>query len=193
MMRRGPFSVSLIPVKTILARMLLEIDALQLDKEGPAGPFPVSEAIKSVPELVADKRESPDVAHFRALIRGLQSAPCTVLIVRLQTTVDPLMLWALNCELARREVPPCLRWPANSAASPQMEFITWLSDLSWFCKRNSSHIAPFRGWRGLFKHALGSPGWHATAHRQYLFVARRYSLAHWCPRVWGWYQPTGTT
>ena len=94
------------------------------------------------------------------------------------------MLWALHCELDKRDVSPCVRWPANTD-TPQAEFITFLADLLWFCKRHPEHRAHFKGWRTLLKQAPASPGWHAAAHHRYLFVLPRYSLAHYCAKGMG--------
>lgn len=149
--------------------------------EGLAETFPTCEAVKAVPELIGEKRGDASLPYFRELVRALPSADSRTLIVRLETTTDPLLLWAMHCELDRRGIPPCLRWP-SCEASQQAEFLTWLADILWFCKRNTHHRPPFRGWQGLFKHLPASTQWHKTAHRQYLFVSSRYSLAHWCAK-----------
>ena len=158
--------------------------ALKLDGKGLNEPFPVSETVKSVPLLVSEKRMDVGLPNFRALVRALPAASCLTLVVRLQTTTDALLLWALHCELDRRGIPPCLRWPMN-CESQQAEFLTWLADLLWFCKRHPRHMTTFRGWQGLFKNTPASTGWHQAAHRQYMFVASRYSLAHWCAKGLG--------
>lgn len=136
-------------------------------------------AVLSVPELIASRGPGPDLDRLRRLIGGLRDVQTKVLVARLETTDDPLVLWAMHLVLDSRDVPPCLRWPANDLTL-QHEFITLLADLLWFTKRSPSHRAKFKGWQGLLNHPPGGHSWHCAAHRQYLFVARRYSVAHWC-------------
>lgn len=162
--------------------MLLLLDEMM----GPSGPIirpePFSDDIRNIPQLVAEKGHGGDLARFAGAVRALPTADTQTLILRLATTSDPLLLWSLHLELDRRDIPPCLRWPANED-TPQAEFVTWLADLLWLTKRHPRHVPRFRGWQGLFKHAPASSAWHATAHRQYLFVAPRgYSVAHWCAK-----------
>jgi hypothetical protein len=143
--------------------------------------LPVSEVVKSVPHLINEKRAEADLNCFRTVARALPATSCSTLVVRLQTTTDPLLLWAMHCELDKRSIPPCLRWPMNDA-SEQAEYLTWLADLLWFCKRHPGHKPTFRGWQGLFKNPPACTSWHQTAHRQFIFVGARYSLAHWCAK-----------
>lgn len=91
------------------------------------------------------------------------------------------MLWRLHLALDQRGVQPCLRWPEN-VKSEQHVFVTLLADLFWFSSRHRALAPAHRGWRGLWSHAPASNGWHAAAHRQYLFVRSRYSLSHWCSK-----------
>ncbi len=135
--------------------------------------------VHSVPALVAAKRGSCDLQHFGRAVASMREQPTLDLIIRLETTADALMLWALHLELDKRGVPPCVRWPANDNTR-QAEFITLLADLLWFCRRNPEHRPRFRGWRDLLTQPPASARWHQCAHRQFLFIAARRSVSHWC-------------
>ena len=163
-----------------LPDVLALLDGLKHD---PAMPhtFPVSETILSLPSLFADMRGRHDRNHIARVIKALPDAATGTLVVGLATTTEPITLWAIHCELDRRNVPPCIRWPANND-SPQTGYITFLADMLWFCKRHPGHTLEFRGWRGLFTNAPASPAWHATAHRQYLYVWSRYSLSYYAAK-----------
>lgn len=166
---------------------LLPLDALDADglddfsRSLGLRPCPALEAIKSITQLIGEKGLAGDLGRFAGAHKVLQSATSQTLIVRLESTADPLLLWALHLELDKRDIPPCLRWPVNDA-NEQAVFITFSADLLWFCKRNSGHLPRFRGWRGLFKNAPASAKWHATAHRQFIFISPRYSMSHWCSK-----------
>lgn len=147
-------------------------------------PEPYSETIHGVPRLLSDLRDYGDVVAFRRNVKIMRTATTQTLVLRIATTADPLLLWAIHLVLDGRGVAPVLRWPANTS-SPQEDYLTWLADIHWFVKRNPSHEPCFRGWKGLFKHEPVSDEWHATAYRQYLFVAARYSVAHWCSKGLG--------
>ncbi|WP_285983410.1 hypothetical protein [Roseateles subflavus] len=135
--------------------------------------------VHSVPALIAAKRGSCDLQHFGKAVSCMREQSTRDLIIRLESTADALTLWALHLELDKREVPPCLRWPANDATR-QAEFITLLADLLWFCRRNPEHRPRFRGWRDLLNQPPASARWHHCAHRQFLFIAARRSVSHWC-------------
>lgn len=143
--------------------------------------YQFSDLLKSISSLIAERREGPELPRFQKLAAALVGNDTRTLIVRLETMTDPLLLWAAHLALDARDVPPSLRWPGNQD-NEQAQFITWCADLFWFCKRQPAHRPLFRGWQGLFKNEPGSPPWHATAHRQFLFVAPRYSLSHWCSK-----------
>ncbi|MCG2592141.1 hypothetical protein LZ009_05040 [Ramlibacter sp. XY19] len=137
--------------------------------------------LASISELIAEKRGSPELPTLRARVAALPQASTATLVARLETTADPLMLWALHLELDRRDLPPALRWPANDT-DEQTLYVTWSADLYWFCRRHPEHRTRFRGWQGLFKQPPASHGWHATARRNFVYVQPRYSLAHWCSK-----------
>lgn len=143
--------------------------------------YPVSSVVRSVSSLIAEQRDGPDLPRFQRLGTGLLGTDTRTLIARLETMGEPLLLWTSHLVLDARNVPPALRWPGNQD-DEQAHFITWCADLFWLCKRQPGHRPLFRGWQGLFKNEPGSPAWHATAHRQFLFVAPRYSLSHWCSK-----------
>lgn len=149
------------------------------DELDSAAPGPEPGAVLSVPALIAAKGRSDDLQRFGRVVTGMRQQPTRDLILRVETTADALTLWALHLELDRRDVPPCLRWPANDTG-PQGEFITLLADLLWFCRRHHGHRARFRGWRDLMGQLPATTRWHQCAHRQFLFIAARRSVAHWC-------------
>lgn len=135
-----------------------------------------SEDVRSIPSLIAEKSASGDLTRFKAIVRALPTADTQSLILRIATTTDPLTLWAIHCTLDKRDIAPALRWPENDE-SPQAEFINYSADLLWFCKRNRSHFPLYRGWRGAFTNYPASPKWHATIHRQFVFLYSRYALS----------------
>lgn len=154
--------------------------------DAPAGPpglaihvEPFGSDIRSISQLIAERSHGGDLTRLAATVRALPTCDTQTLVLRLATTSDPLALWALHLELARRDIPPAQRWPANTE-TPQTEFVTFVADLHWLSTRYPGHAPAFRGWRGVFTHPPASPAWHATVHRQYLFVQSRYSVSHWC-------------
>lgn len=136
---------------------------------------------RCITELRAEGPVSDYKVRLQDAISALPASDTRTLIVRLQTTDRPLLLWAIHCELDGRDIPPGLRWPANEE-TPQADYITWLADLLWFTGRNREHEIKFNGWRGVFKHEPDSSAWHATAFRQFLYVEPRYSVAHMCAK-----------
>ena len=161
-------------------------DGQPADLGGAAAPLFVAAdgkepTVRSIHRLRDDLRLSLPGAPLRLTLADIAGQPTTTLIRQLATATDPLPLWALHAELTRREVPPCQRWP-GSRDDEQSEFITWVADLSWFARHHPDHQPGYRGWRGIFIHPLGSDAWHATAHRQFVFVRARYGLAHWCSK-----------
>lgn len=142
------------------------------------GPKPGA-LLLAVPDLLSRVIGSPEVGYLRRVLADIPGQTTQTLIARIATTEDPVKLWALHLALDRREIPPCLRWPANESTD-QADFITLTADLLWFTKRNPLHRPEYRGWRDLFTHRPESPAWHAAALRQYRYACRRSSLAHWC-------------
>ena len=134
------------------------------------------DGVISIARLIAQKSASSDLARFNSKVRALPTIDTQTLILRIATTTDALTLWALHVHLDTRNIPPAQRWPANTS-TPQAEFITWLSDVLWFCKRNPTHPAKYQGWKRLFKDTPNSPGWLERAFWMYDYTARR-SVAH---------------
>jgi hypothetical protein len=117
--------------------------------------------------------------RLRTAVHRIKKTETMPLIIRIATTADPVILWALHLELDRRDVLPCLRWPARDDTT-QHEFVTWLADMLWLARRHPTHEPQFRGWRDLFGRPPGSNEWHAAMARQYFHAARHRSLAYWC-------------
>lgn len=124
--------------------------------------------VRSIPALVEAKRSAVDALRFRTQVRDLANWATVDLLPRLETTQDPLMLWAVHLELERRDIPPCLRIPSHSLG-PQGDYITLAADLLWFQKRHPEHQAVFRGWRDVLRASLCSLQWHQHVYRQFLY------------------------
>ncbi len=132
--------------------------------------------ISSIARLTDQKSTSDDLVRFKSKVRALPTFTTQQLVLRIATTADPLILWAIHVHLDTRNIPPAQRWPANTN-TPQAEFITWLADLLWFAKRNPDHQPKFKGWCRLFKDKTNSPEWRERAFWLYDNTARR-SIAH---------------
>lgn len=128
--------------------------------------------VSSIARLIAQKGASGDLERFKGKVRVLPTIDTQNLILRIATTEDPMTLWALHVHLDTRNVPPCLRWPANTR-TPQAEFITWLADLLWLAKRNPDHQPKYQGWQRLFRDKTNSPGWLERAFWMYDRTVRR--------------------
>lgn len=137
--------------------------------------------VDSISYLIANRRGTPAGERLRELVAALPNTATRTLIVRLHTTEDPLVQWAIHLALDRRDIAPAFRWPANDM-NEQSEYVTWSADLLWHCRRHPSHKAQFRTWQGLFHQVPNAPDWHARAHRHFMFVYPRYSIAHWCSK-----------
>ncbi|MEJ6005091.1 hypothetical protein WG899_06005 [Paucibacter sp. AS339] len=164
--------------------MLLLADETYLE-DGPAGAAgPDAPIILSVFQLRLQLASSTSaIADFKRRTATLETDDTQTLVLRVGTTTDPLVLWAIHLELDRRDVPPCIRWPTNDGDGGQLEFITFLADLHWLCKRSPSHRPKFKGWSGAFKHSPDSQEWHLAAHRQYAWIMRRgLGLSHQCAK-----------
>lgn len=154
----------------------------EAEPERDIGPLPEETLlVDSISYLIDRHRRTPAGERLRTLVAALPNMDTRTLIVRLHTTEDPLVLWAIHLALDRRNIAPAFRWPANDM-NEQSEYITWSADLLWHCRRHPGHKTRFRTWQGLFRKAPNSPEWHARAHRHFLFVYPRYSIAHWCSK-----------
>ena len=81
------------------------------------------------------------------------------LISRIATTTDALTLWALHCQLDKRNIAPAQRWPGNTSTD-QMLFVSWCADMAWFAKHNPTHVPHFgKNWIQLLKLKPRSPEW----------------------------------
>ena len=122
----------------------------------------------SVPQLIKHKKSTPleQLAAFKSALKTLPNLSVQELLAKLAQIDDPLLLWAIHLRLDRLDIPPCLRWPKRTD-TPQEAYVTWLADILWFTKRNSTHQPFFKRWNGLFSNTPGTDKWHAVAHWVY--------------------------
>lgn len=133
-------------------------------------PVAFLKGVHSIARLTAEKAASGpsgELGRFKKMLVELRTARTETLILRIATTADPLMLWALHGTLDKRGIAPCLRWPKNDS-TPQAVFITWLADVQWLVTRNPAHRAKFKSWQRLFIEAPDSPAWRKKAY--WIFV-----------------------
>ena len=136
---------------------------------------PLSELVRSVPALTTLARIDGDNDRRRRVITGIKGKdqPTQALIARLHITTDPLVLWALHLALDARNIPPCLRWPANTTTD-QAEYLAWLADLLWVTRcLPRTHQAKHRSWQDILKLKPASPAWHESALEKYLWLYPR--------------------
>lgn len=134
--------------------------------------------VESVARLVERKRRAGALDNWKRSVSTLPGTDTQTLIVKVNTTTDALTLWAIHITLDKRNIAPCLRWPANRG-DRQAEFVTWAADVLWFAKRNPRHCTKFQSWQRLFTQTPGSAEWLETAFRAYTaFVARQNVSSH---------------
>lgn len=133
-----------------------------------------SPSLVSVPQLTALKRTSGDLDRFMAQVLALKTTDTLTLILRISTTTDPLLLWAIHIALSGREIPPPQRWPSNTSTD-QHRYITWLADLHWFHKKNPDHVPKFKLWQRFMPYQPGCGTWHTISHIGYLQLAHTVS------------------
>lgn len=142
---------------TVEATHDVDLDAIC----GPDGP-----SCHSLPHLVKEAAEnstSADLSRFKSRVLTLVNNSTQTLILKIATATDPLMLWEIHLELDKRDIQPCLRWPANRD-NEQMTLVTFMADMFWFTKRNQSHTAAFKSWQPLLKMTPGSEAWMTKAY-----------------------------
>lgn len=128
----------------------------------------LTDRIKGIPALKATLRDSDThLERFKGAVAVLPSRSTQELLSRIETTDDPLMLWALHLALDSRNVPPCLRTPYRDE-HPQLGYVTWLADMHWLRKRHPHHKPLYGRWCNLFTHAPASESWHKVAHWIYM-------------------------
>jgi hypothetical protein len=137
--------------------------------------------VESVARLVERKRQAGVLDDWTRRVSALPTTDTPTLIVKVSTTSDPLTLWAIHVALDKRNIAPCLRWPANRS-EPQMEFVSWLADLMWLVKRNPLHCAKFKGWQRLFTLPPGSGAWLEVAYRVFKAMYVRQNLSSYTTR-----------
>mgnify|MGYP002073740100 CR=1 FL=1 len=141
------------------------------------------DSVKSILQLIEEKRGCPRAASFSEAVRGLPATATTSLIVHLGPTIDPLLLWARHLELDQRGIAPCLRWPQADDAAPQLAFVTWLADVHWLAKRWPTHATAYARWRNLFRYMPATEQWHRTArwvyrpHKHHHYYAKGLGLS----------------
>lgn len=137
---------------------------------------PHAEAVHSIARLIADKRAGSDLDRFKKAVLTLRSTDTQTLILRIATTSDALLFWAIHVTLDKRDIQPCLRWPKNDS-TPQMEFITWLADVHWFAKRNPGHTPLFRSWQRLLLEDANTPAWRERGYRIFVGMYGHQNLS----------------
>lgn len=141
------------------------------------------DCIKSISQLITEKRGCLRAADFSDVVRRLPTTPTRRLILHVGTTTDPLLLWARHLELDRRDIAPCLRWPQADDAAPQLAFVTWLADIYWLAKRCPDHDPTYARWRNLFRYTPAEEKWHRTArwiyrpHKRHYYYSRGLGLS----------------
>lgn len=126
--------------------------------------------VNSIARLTAERAASGasgELGRFKKALVALRTTRTETLVLKIATAADPLMLWALHVTLDKRGIAPCLRWPKNNS-TPQMEFITWLTDVQWLTRRSPTHLAKFKSWQQLFSEAPESAVWREKAY--WIFV-----------------------
>ncbi|MGJ9419416.1 hypothetical protein ACHAC9_16895 [Massilia sp. CMS3.1] len=138
------------------------------------------ERIDSIPFLKGAREAQKALwATFQDLVKALPDYNTSTLIVRIETTTDPLMLWEIHQELERRGIPPIFRFTRNDD-SGQMRFVTWLADLYWHTRRIDAPEKVYRSWKRLFGHADDS--WHEKARIVFEHGWGRGALATYCTK-----------
>lgn len=150
----------------------------------PSTPLPDAdserERIDSLSALrVAREANTASWRAFQESTETLPAADTSTLIARIETTVDPLMLWEIHHELERRGIPPIFRHPRNDDTG-QMRFVTWLADLYWHTRRTDPPEKVYRSWKRLFGPADDS--WHDKARIVFEHGWRRGALATYCTK-----------
>lgn len=139
------------------------------------------EGVHSVSHLIAEKNLSRDLDRFKKAARALVDTDTATLILKIHSTQDPLMLWAIHMALDKRGVPPALRWPANTSTE-QMKFIGWQADIFWFTRRNPHHRPKFRGWVRLLTETPGSQTWLQQAYWIFAAMYDRQNVSSYTAR-----------
>jgi hypothetical protein len=135
-----------------------------------------AEAVNSIARLIAEKRSGGDLDRFKKAVLALRSSDTQTLILRIATTSDALLFWAIHVSLDKRDIQPCLRWPKNDS-TPQMEFLTWLADVHWFAKRNPGHTPLFRAWQRLLLEDVNTPAWRERGYRIFVSMYGHQNLS----------------
>jgi hypothetical protein len=118
--------------------------------EGERGELLPRERIDSIPFLKASKNaHTADRGLLQDAVKVLSTYSTSTLIMRIETTTDPLLLWEIHLELESRGIPPIFRFPRNDDTG-QMRFVTWLADLYWHTRRTKAPGKVYRSWKRLF-------------------------------------------
>ena len=133
--------------------------------------------VATIPALSAANRTDVDALRLRAKISALSGWKTCDLLPRLETTTDPIMLWALHLDLKRRNVPPMLRWPSNTD-DPQLEFVAFMADVHWFQFRYPDHLPTQKGWRRIFGTDCTNPAWHKALYKQFEYLYPRSAISY---------------
>lgn len=154
-----------------------ELASLAIASECDTGGADLDDAppVLPIPELIQNKRASGDVDRFKAQVLALNEADSRTLIVRIATTTDPLLLWAIHLTLSSRGIPPSQRWPGN-VSTEQHKFVSWLADIYWFHTHNPNHVPKYRSWQRFMLYDPGSNTWHKLA--RFAYDPLRHTLSY---------------
>lgn len=123
--------------------------------------------------------ELPALPYQAEALASIPGESTKRLLMRVETTDKPAVLWALHAELDDRGIPPCVR-PAQRIGTEQAAFITTLADLLWIARRHPGH-APLK--KRMSRITRGEPNtdvWHRAAlwaHQE--SRGKPYTLAKW--------------
>lgn len=119
--------------------------------------------ICTIPELKNAARDASASLCLRAALANIKVQDTATLRLRMPTTEEPLVAWALHVQLAKRGIPPVLRNVDRIYASRQLAFIATLADLHWLAAHYPEHQTAERRLRNVFTRDLLSEEWHKVA------------------------------
>lgn len=128
----------------------------------PPDPIPYDDGLRTVVDLKTSLTLSkdPNGSFFiQSALKSIRTQEIRSLQIRLSTTEEPIVSWALHVELDRRGVPPCLRLRLpEGSRTRQHSFLETLADLLLGCKASPWASCPIqRSSRSLHLRACKRP------------------------------------